>query len=597
MKKLFTLLCIAFIAISASAVNNPVRKQSVYDAMNKLPKLELKAEKFLKNVTVSDINKVRRDAIDVFDCQIEVSNITAETADVTVTPADLEAAYITTVVSSEDMAEYGAEGIVAALKENMDYYIELYGSFGWELSYSSFATYGVDENTYDELDPATKHYVIAYGLDTETGEATTTVEAAPFTTLEAAPFELIGEKDITIVDPSWNDKTATSGWWQVTGYSADQAYWVTLSNDYATQAVGTYEMADMDMSYTAVYTFDEDGNETAIKCVDVTVVVTEAEDGTITIKADYTGKDGYIYHITAVVEPEVLPDPEFVNVHIVNPEWANYVDTDGWWQIYGASADDKYTVSLSNVYTLELEGEYEAEDMDNTYSYIYVDGVKQTTAAATAVVSVDENGVITVTGTVTTANGSVYTVTFDAVDPSVVKGDKYDMSEEDVVATFSVEDGNLEYDEEYGCLYGSYLNADNEYFSIALYSASAMIEDGVYEINETYAPGSVQAGSINTYVYPTFYGTVDDEGYINVPLFLCTGGNVTVSHDAEDNLLLDVQATNTWGRTASIKVTSDVATGIKNVTTNKAVVKSLQKNGIVIEKNGNKFNAIGQQMK
>lgn len=109
-----------------------------------------------------------------------------------------------------------------------------------------------------------------------------------------------------------------------------------------------------------------------------------------------------------------------VNVHIVNPEWVNAVEADGWWQVMGAeSVDTTYYVSLSNIETMEVAGTYTLEDMDQQYTFLY-DLDKNPESALTFVdltVTISEKGnnyVIKADGLA--ANGYRYNLTFDEID-------------------------------------------------------------------------------------------------------------------------------------------------------------------------------------
>lgn len=110
-----------------------------------------------------------------------------------------------------------------------------------------------------------------------------------------------------------------------------------------------------------------------------------------------------------------------VNVHIVNPEWQNAVDVEGWWQVIGAeSVDTTYYVSLSNIETEVIPGTYTLEDMDAQYSFIYDFDKNPETGKMNFVdltVTITEKGnnyVIKADGLA--ANGYRYNLTFDEID-------------------------------------------------------------------------------------------------------------------------------------------------------------------------------------
>lgn len=659
-----------------------------------------------------------------FNCEIELSNLTSTSVDVTFNPADDSTPYLYNILMDEVYVEYGEAGIAQTLKDQMDAEISRYAGFGMTITYDKFVKRGTAEKSFSGLNPNTQYVIFAYEVDMNTGmnvgDFAITVFTTPslaqsenvitlsydektrclnITTTNDDPYFFIyetdaeysktypdrtqtsllselqswvdaarqwkfldrfvfsgnqtidvqefytqnlsdlgmrtndyiamvapysgaingdvvyldfhydepavvvtEEKDLHIVDPYWKGVSDEESWWQVGGYTADNAYYLTISNNKSEKNSGTYTLADIDIDYTKLIDLTE-GEEKEIRCIDVNVTIDAA---TGTIKADYTGADGVLYHVTFdhidITEPSTDVTQE-VNVHIESPNWTGVAITGSWWQVTGFSDDKMYYVTLANNYCTQDEGTYTLADMDMDYTKLFEystgSGKHVKCKDVTVEISKADNGAIIVKADYLGANGILYHLTYDPIggETGGESGD-YDMEDQDVVATFEAEKGIVEYYEEDGALVAQYVN-DEETFCIAFYTASAVLEDGEYPINESCENGSVQAGEISGgYVFPTYFGYLTTDGNISLPLFLCTEGTVNVSHDAEGTLLLDVDAQNTWGRTAKIKVISQLAEGISTAKVNTVSTKKyLNRSGLVIEKNGMKLNAIGQRLK
>lgn len=277
-----------------------------------------------------------------------------------------------------------------------------------------------------------------------------------------------------------------------------------------------------------------------------------------------------------------------------------YAETGDWY--YGAIDDtNTYIINLDYITNSEEKktGTFTLSDLDTDYSYMYdySTGSKVLLTykeGTTFTVSLDGT-ILTVTGTLVCDDGKTYKLA-GKHDLSVVRGDEYDMSDQDVDASFSTEEATVTTQE--GYLIVSATNSANEYFALVLKPNSNANGVGTYTIDDSGAAGTAQAGAISdSSVYPTFYGTLTTDGNINVPLFLCTAGTVEVAFDDANNIKLNVNATNTWGRTAKIKV--NWSAGVEDITVDKAegVRKVIENGRIVILKDGHKYNTLGIEVK
>ena len=104
------------------------------------------------------------------DFKIEVSDIAAKKATVTVTPTDAEGTYYWNVFEAAAVAGKPNDTIFALVKELMDYTIEMYKTYYSEdLTYADFVDKGVVEYTFENLTPGTDYVVLAMKLDPKTG--------------------------------------------------------------------------------------------------------------------------------------------------------------------------------------------------------------------------------------------------------------------------------------------------------------------------------------------------------------------------------------------------------------------------------------------
>ncbi len=172
--------------------------------------------------------------------------------------------------------------------------------------------------------------------------------------------------------------------------------------------------------------------------------------------------------------------------------------------------------------------------------------------------------------------------------------DPYDATLEDgdIDVVFSLEEINTfeVYPAEY-----VYISVDNgtELWSTLLYVTGDELPAGVYELG----PDAQQGSCDGQYVYPTFFGYLDEQGYILDPMWFCKEGTITVSYDAENNISLECVAVNSNGCNIHV-VVNPQTTAIENVAA--AAQKNgkfMENNSVVIRSNNKTYNGFGQMMK
>lgn len=119
-----------------------------------------------------------------FELSIDVTNITATTAKVSVTSSDETSPYYFDLLDEEDYQLYGGtpEGITEFISELWAFYQTQYPTLTLPQILSQIVSIGNDSYDFDGLTPAAKYYTFAIGVDATTGAATTTAVVKEFTT-------------------------------------------------------------------------------------------------------------------------------------------------------------------------------------------------------------------------------------------------------------------------------------------------------------------------------------------------------------------------------------------------------------------------------
>ena len=129
--------------------------------------------------------------------------------------------------------------------------------------------------------------------------------------------------------------------------------------------------------------------------------------------------------------------------------------------------------------------------------------------------------------------------------------------------------------------------------------AETTIPVGTYTISDSQAAGTVLASSgvSNTGgIGYSFYGTVDAEGYIELPIYFLVDGTVTVTK-VDGKLAVEVNGLNSNGVAVHV-VYGGTDPAVEDVTSvGGDVKKSLENGQLVIIKNGVKYNATGSVVK
>lgn len=414
------------------------------------------------------------------------------------------------------------------------------------------------------------------------------------------PVELAGVKTLSFDNLSIDDSWAS--WFGVYFFDAENEE-AAISGDFAAPSLDDYEFASNEIECT-VYT--EEAGEVYSLIMTYAHIYNDGKNLDIT----FIGEDMVLYTVNAKF---TIPEPvDNVEISLGDLELNDLRANMGAWQLSGYAPDSSIWVSVV-IGSKELEGSYTMDDVAAFLDYnefaIMEEGelideaplyelYKNIVVTAEPIDGSKEVKLhVEIEGHYGTHNAKLH-LTSAPVDPDAKEGDEYDM-QEDIEAEYAAEDiTEFEVDGEEGYAYVR-VTKDDELFAMLIYvdEGATELAAGTYEINDTYEPGSVQPGEISgSSVYPTFWGTLTEEGKINVPLFFLVEGTVEVSYDEAGELQLVVEATNTWGNTASIRVNAPKPQGVENVNAAVKAMKMVKNGNLVIKKNGVEYNVLGAQL-
>lgn len=180
-------------------------------------------------------------AVSIFDAtgggglelSIDVTNITATTAKVSVTSSDTTSPYYFDLLDEEDYQSYGGTpaGIADFIGELLAYYQAQNPTMTLPQILAQIVSTGNDSYDFDKLTPAAKYYTFAIGLDATTGAATTTAVVEEFTT-EAASGGDGPELTLSMRagDKDGNNKTTTVYVVAQSSAATSAIYWLSTTS-------------------------------------------------------------------------------------------------------------------------------------------------------------------------------------------------------------------------------------------------------------------------------------------------------------------------------------------------------------------------------
>lgn len=411
MKKIFTLVCAAIVALGLNAAPRQFNGQI---GANGKPVFK----HFLQHVDAHHhARKAANALLENENFSFQISDITAMSADVAITPVDKTAAYMYGYVDAASYAAASEAELANEMKSQLDYMIMIYSIFGEEITYADLASVGDDAVSLTDLEPNTEYVVFVYLLDLESGLALSAFDTAHFTTQSM-------EMSDNIISMS---------------YANDSLYISTTNDDpyfFIFESKADYEYYQPDYSEASIKaeikdwisSADEYGmlgylvfyGDTAINVNDFSLFIFGEDlesDDYIALAAPFSiainGAPKYHeFHFDAA--PIVCTDT--VDIHIIEPEWLDAVAEQGWWQVTGAeSTDTAYYVTLSNNYVEAVPGIYDKADMDLEFTYLFDATVGIIDFHSLTVEIVEQDGYYIIKADFVGKDAIYYRLTFDAI--------------------------------------------------------------------------------------------------------------------------------------------------------------------------------------
>ena len=222
-------------------------------------------------------------------------------------------------------------------------------------------------------------------------------------------------------------------------------------------------------------------------------------------------------------------------------------------------------------------------------------------------VTMDQDGKITLTGSIICDNAVQYNVTmlsefqqvhldFDAEDGSV---DRTFTNADQILIQDSTEIDDI--------IYFEALSFENKDAISLLFitdesDKDIIIPEGTYEISDSWDYGTVQAATgidPQGYLSPSFYATFNDMFEIQLPLYFMVGGTVEVTKNDDNTLYFEINAVNSYNIPIHIIYDASNGTAVENIPTDEIndTRKIFKDNQVIILRNGKVYNLMGGEIK
>ena len=400
-----------------------------------------------------------------------------------------------------------------------------------------------------------------------------------FTAPTAQSFETITATNL-VLDDSY---ASYFGILMVGASNEDYTVSMYLSSD---NYLGTFDAEEVSLSIK-----DADGK---IEIYEGTITVANTADG-VSITGTVLGMNGVQYTLNLTY---VIPEATSQETITMSGELTNYEGQA--WQFIGQTNDKMVTIAA---YATSIPGTYGRSDLIANHTYV----VKVVGSDTLYYAMVDANIVVAVNGQNATITGTLkgqnyddnsdvieftlnLTATVEDYEEPQEQGNQYDSQDEGFYYKFPEYTIDDQYLAQYNAFIVDAIDAENHTISLEFNVAAGTTElpAGVYPINDTYAAGTVSAGTVDQSIYGSFAGTLNAEGLVTVPLWLLNAGTVTVL----ENGVIEVAATNTWGQGIYSRL-GQYPEGVENTEIKGNIRKVMEDGQIIILKDGKRFTTTG----
>ena len=399
-----------------------------------------------------------------------------------------------------------------------------------------------------------------------------------FTAPTAQTFETITATNLVL------DDTYASYFGILIVEASNEDYTVSMylpSDNY----LGTFDAEEVSLSI--------EGADGEIEIYEGTITVANTASG-VAITGTVLGMNGVQYTLNLTY---VIPDATSQETITMSGKLTNYEGQA--WQFIGSTDSQMVTIAA---YAISIPGTYGRSDLIANHTYV----VKVVGSDTLYYDMVDANIVVAVNGQNATITGTLkgqnyydnsdvieFTLNLTATVEDYVEepqGSQYDKQDEGFYYKFPTYNIDDQYLAQYNVFVVEATDAQNNTISIEFNVAAGTTElpAGVYPINDTYAAGTVTNGTVNQYIYGSFAGSLNEEGYINVPMWLFNDGTVTVL----ENGVIEVAATNTWGQGIYSRL-GEYPEGVENTEIKGQIRKVMEDGQIIILKDGKRFTTTG----